>query len=165
MLESSSLTHAGFSLQDLFAVGISGAALALSVVSLWLTLSARRSQLHAQIVDDGLVRVTNVGTTPAWHLRVKVSIHDFPEVHPEPTERDDQGRIFVDCGSWSEEFPFLSPGSSIVVELPDSLGKDEVRFPHKIKVQWYRSRFRWLPRSRISTDLYSSGKKMDGFKT
>ena len=82
MLESSSLTHAGFSLQDLFAVGISGAALALSVVSLWLTLSARRSQLHAQIVDDGLVRVTNVGTTPAWHLRVKVSIHDFPEVHP-----------------------------------------------------------------------------------
>lgn len=157
MSEPSFLANAAFSSSDQITVGISAAALVLSLVSLWVTLSARRSQLYAQHVDKGLIRITNVGTTPAWNLRAQVSIQDILRVHPDRSQPDDVGRSFVEMSSWTEEFPVLSPGSSIVVEVPSFQQDVDPRHPNKITVQWYRSRRRW-PFSKISNEFYSAGR-------
>lgn len=157
MSESSSYAVAAFSFQDVIAVAISAAALGISLVSLWFTLSARRSQLHARFEAVGLIRITNVGTTPAWNLRAQVSIQDIFRAHPDRSQPDDAGRSFVEMSSWTEEFPVLSPGSSIVVEVPSFQRDVDPRYPNRITVQWHRSRRRW-PFSKISNEFYSAGR-------
>ena len=158
-MSESSCAVAAFSFQDLIAVVISATALIISLVSLWFTLSARRSQLYARFEAVGMLRITNVGTTPAWHLRAQVSGQDLFRLHPDRSKPDSNGRSFVKLGPWTEEFPVLSPGSSIVVEVPYISREIDTRYPYKIELQWYPSRRRRFSRTRISTEIYSAGQK------